>query len=124
MLSTQQLILMRRRYDCGPGKYVQQEFAIESRLFSEGDGLRNCLHVHTEQFVYHELHRGSGTARPHVKVLLRYHGKDWSAGVEHIGVAAAEKGQSALLRRRRAAGNCNVQDFDSALNAHPMEQSR
>ena len=97
MPGAQQLALVRRRDDRCLGEDFQQEFAVETRLFSEGHRLCDRLHVHAEQRVDHELHRGTGTARPHVEILFRNGGKDWLAGVEYVGVAAAEERQAALL---------------------------
>src|SRR5208282_246003 len=103
VFGAKQLVLMRRRDHRCPRKYFQQEFAIESRFFPEGDRLGDRLHVHTEQSVDDQFHRGSGTARPKVKILLGYCGKDWLAGVEHARVAATEESQNALLSARRTA---------------------
>src|SRR6266436_675897 len=112
------------RHDCRLGEHFQQEFTVQAGLLSDGDCLRDRLHVQTEQSVDDQLHRGPGTARTQKEILFRYCRKDWLAFVEYLRVAATEQRQRSTLRGRGAAGNRNVQDFDPALDAHPMKLSR
>src|SRR5260370_20831568 len=107
-------------YHCRLGEYFQQKLAIEARLFSEGDSLSDRLHAHAEQSVDHQLHRGPGTARAQMEILLRQGGKDWLAGFEHIRVTAAEERQSALFSGGPATGKSHIHDLDSPPPSHAL----
>src|ERR1039458_2602386 len=115
---------MRRRHYRRLREYFQEEIPIETRFFSERYRFCDRLHVQTEQSVDDQFHRGPGSARPQVEILLGYGRKDWLAGVEHVRVPATEESQCALLSSGRTAGDGDIEDFDPALSAHPMKHAR